>query len=153
MQVFLQRGLCGLFLKESSQEVESNCPKALLLESEREQELERIKLEGGRGPTSIEVSGLTRVISLPVPKWEIQDLHSYLCSGMPATIFFHSLQCCVHCVCRFLFFFSVLTFLLSWQWILKDPTSLMEPQRVHVMPSSLNYTWSCVQDLLKWYSS
>lgn len=116
MQVFLQRGLCGLFLKESSQEVESNCPKALLLESEREQELERIKLEGGRGPTSIEVSGLTRVISLPVPKWEIQDLHSYLCSGMPATIFFHSLQCCVHCVCRFLFFFSVLTFLLSWQW-------------------------------------
>lgn len=145
MQEFLWRGLCGHFPKESNQEVESNCPRALLLQSsEREWELEGQVRRWKRSSLYWSVwSHQSPLFQFPNEKSKIS---SYLCSGMPAAIFSLSIQCCVHRVCRFLFFLSAV---LTVKWILKGPTLLVVPQRAHVMPPSLNYIKCAYKTMLK----
>lgn len=61
---------------------------------EKEKDLEKDQVDSGRGPV-VEVSGLTRDVSPPVPELEVQSLQFHLSPETPVITLSLSLQCCV----------------------------------------------------------
>lgn len=117
---------------------------------EKEKDLEKGQVDSGRGPV-VEVSGLTRDVSPPVPELEVQSLQFHLSPEMPVITLSLSLQCCVMYL-----YLQAITFYFSFHCLsgavdLKDPPSfmtLMESQRGYMIQSLLNFIKSTYKAML-----